>query len=122
MNIELVDSNNSYNQMEQEECVLEGRWWIRVENVIAHIEDRGSWVRDLIQSLLEFDHNEAVVQVGQFAIDLVDGLSLVQAECNNNNAAIVQEALPIMLRQLVQIVSRNFISDVIRIANASTSS
>lgn len=53
------------------------------------------------------------MQVGQFAIDLVDSLLLVQADCNNNNAAIVQEALPIMLRQLVQTVSRNFISDVL---------
>ena len=65
-NIEWVDSDNSYNHMEPEKYVLVRRWWIRAENVIAHVEDQGSWVRDLFQSLLEFDRNEVVVQVGQF--------------------------------------------------------
>lgn len=99
--------------MEPEKYVLVGRWWIHAESVIAHIKDQDSWVRDLFQSLLEFDHNEVVVQVRQFVIDLVDNLSLVQEERDNNNVAAIQEAPPVMPKQLVHIALRKFISDVL---------
>ena len=113
MNVELVNSDDSYNQMEPKDYVLLGRWWIRAESVIAHIEDQGSWVRDLFHSLLEVDRDEVVVQIGQFFIGLVDCLPLVQAERDSNNEAASQEAPPVMPGQLVQIAPRKFISDVL---------
>src|SRR5258708_29500451 len=50
MSAELVDVNEAYKEMEETDYVKEGQWWIRTKTVIDHIDDQGSWARDLLRS------------------------------------------------------------------------
>ncbi|KAI9915008.1 hypothetical protein PsorP6_007491 [Peronosclerospora sorghi] len=73
---------------------------------------RGSWDRDLFNSLSAEDQSHVLHEVGQYTLQLICGWSDVQAERDErNNAGSI--APPVLPSQLVKLPTGTFISDVL---------
>ncbi|KAI9920812.1 hypothetical protein PsorP6_000493 [Peronosclerospora sorghi] len=93
-------------------CYVRGQYWIQTQSVREHIYDRGSWARDLFNSLSAEDQSHVLHEVGQYTLQLICGWSDVQAERDErNNAGSI--APPVLPAQLVKLRTGTFISGVL---------
>ena len=113
LNIGMVGSNEEYHTMAATEYHLFSRWWIRIISVIEHIHDQGSFARDLLTSLPDDEWSHVLCHVMRYAIHIVDGLSVVQAERECNNSAAFDEAPPVMPAELVKLRTGHFIDKIL---------
>ncbi len=88
-------------------------WFILKDSVIMHIQDQGSWVRDLYNALSDINKQTTLKEITIFGISIVANVSPVQAERNLNNNARELEAPPIVPADLVKIHPAAFIQDVL---------
>jgi hypothetical protein len=49
----------------------------------VHVKDQGTWVKDLYQSLDKNDQLDLLREIALYALHLVSGLSIVQAEATS---------------------------------------
>ncbi len=74
----------------EENSYLElGVWWVTFKDVLVHVKDQGTWVKDLFLLLTDEDQIGVLREIAVYALRLVKGLSLVQGErdCRNNATA-----------------------------------
>ncbi len=74
----------------EENSYLElGVWWVTFKDVLVHVKDQGTWVKDLFLLLTDENQIAMLCEIAGYALRLVKGLSLVQGErdCHNNAAA-----------------------------------
>jgi hypothetical protein len=68
--------------------VENGPWWATLHAVFVHVKDQGTWVKDLFLSLEDDKQIYVLRHIGGYALRLVNGLPVVQAERDyRNNAA-----------------------------------
>jgi len=89
--------------------ITRSNWFILKYFVIMHIQDQGSWVRDLYNALSDTDKQTTLKEITIFGIFIVANVSHVQAERDSNNNARELEAPPVMLADLVKIHPTTFI-------------
>jgi hypothetical protein len=78
-----------------------------------HIQDQGSWVRDLYNALSDINKQTTLKEITIFGISIVANVSQVEAEHDSNNNARELEAPPVMPTDLVKIRPTAFIQDVL---------
>jgi hypothetical protein len=88
-------------------------WFILKDSVVMHIQDQGSWVRDLYNALSDTDKQTTLKEITIFGISIVANVSQVQAERDSNNNARELEAPLVMPADLVKIRPAAFIQDVL---------
>jgi len=88
-------------------------WFILKDYVVMHIQDQGSWVRDLYNVLFDIDKQTTLKEITIFGISIVTNVSQVQVERDSNNNARELEAPPVMPADLVKIRPAAFIQDVL---------
>ncbi len=88
-------------------------WFILKDFVVMHIQDQGSWVRDLYNALSDTNKHTTLKEITIFGIFIVANVSQVQAKRDSNNNAWELEAPPVMLANLVKIRPAAFIQDVL---------
>ncbi|CAM6079951.1 unnamed protein product [Sphagnum tenellum] len=54
-----------------------GVWWVMFKDVLVHVEDQGTWVKDLFLLLTDEDQIDVLREIVGYALRLVKGLSLV---------------------------------------------
>ncbi len=62
-------------------------WFILKDYVVMHIQDQGSWVRDLYNAFSDIDKQTTLKEITIFGISIVANVSQVQAEHDSNNNA-----------------------------------
>ncbi len=90
VDIQHEDDNEVMQRGDREEnSYLElGVWWVTFKDVLVHVKDQGTWVKDLFLSLTDEDQIGVLREITGYTLRLVKGLSLVQGECDcRNNAA-----------------------------------
>ena len=108
--IEIVDTNEA---LEDSAYVQQGSVRIPTETIARHIEDQGSFVRNLYVLLEAADQMAVVNQIATCAMALVAGLQSVKAERDNNNRPSEKDAPPVLPGQLVKLRHGAFLSDVL---------
>jgi hypothetical protein len=93
--------------------VSNDRWWITKNDILEHIKDQGSWVRELFIELPDPEKSQVLHEIGEFALSIVAEGSKVQAERNSNNNASAFEAPPVMPDELRKLRTGAFINDVV---------
>jgi len=88
-------------------------WFILKDSVVMHIQDQGSWVRDLYNALSDTDKQTTLKEITIFGISIVVNVSQVQAERDSNNNAWELEAPHVMPADFVKICPVAFIQDVL---------
>ncbi len=78
-----------------------------------HIKDQGTWVKDLYLSLDQGDQLDLLRDIALYALHLVSGLSIVQAERDFRNNAAAELAPPVFPQQLIKMRTSKFIEDVL---------
>jgi hypothetical protein len=90
-----------------------GRWMVRIDCIRQHVLDQGTWVRNLLTQMTEDDQLELLHEIATYAVSTVSGISVVQAERDNQNRASEDLAPPVFPAQLVALRTNAFISSVI---------
>lgn len=80
----------------------DGPWWATLDIVLVHIKDQGPWVKEMYMSLEEEDKINALCQIGEYALCVIKGLSIVKAERDYHNNAATELALPVFPQQLAK--------------------
>jgi hypothetical protein len=93
--------------------ITQSDWFILKDFVVMHIQDQGSWVRDLYNVLSDIDKHTTLKEITIFGISIVANVSQVQVEHDLNNNARELEAPPVMPADLVKIRPATFIQDVL---------
>jgi hypothetical protein len=52
-------------------------WWVTFKDVLVHVKDQGTWVKDLFLLLIDEDQIGVLREIARYALRLVKGLSLV---------------------------------------------
>jgi hypothetical protein len=88
-------------------------WWVTFKDVLVHVKDQGTWVKDLFLLLTDEDQIGVLREIVGYALRLVKGLSLVQGErdCRNNMTA--QLAPPVFPQHLYKMRTSYFIKHVL---------
>ncbi len=89
VNIQHEDDNKAMQRGDHEEnSYLElGVWWVTFKDVLVHVKDQGTWVKDLFLLLTDEDQIGVLREIAKYALCLVKGLSLVQGERDYRNTA-----------------------------------
>ncbi len=89
VDIQHEDDNEVMQRGDREEnSYLElGVWWVTFKDVLVHVKDQGTWVKDLFLSLTDEDQIGVLREITGYTLRLVKGLSLVQGECDCRNNA-----------------------------------
>jgi hypothetical protein len=93
--------------------ITRSNWFILKDSVVMHIQDQGSWVRDLYNALFDTDKQTTLKEITIFGISIVANVSQVQAERDSNNNAKELEAPPVMPADLVKIRPAAFILNML---------
>ncbi len=88
-------------------------WSVTVDAVLVHVKDQGTWVKDLYLSLDKNDQFDLLREIALYALHLVSGLSIVQAERDFRNNAVAELAPPVFPQQLIKMRTSKFIEDVL---------
>jgi hypothetical protein len=64
-------------------------WWVTFKDVLVHVKDQWTWVKDLFLLLTDEDQIGVLCEIVGYTLRLVKDLSLVQGErdCRNNAIA-----------------------------------
>ena len=90
-----------------------GPWWTTHDAVLVHLKDQGSWVKEMYMSLGVEVQVYVLRQIGDYALILVKGLSVVQAERDYRNNAAAELAPPVFPQQIAQMRTSAFIENVL---------
>ena len=101
------------NNRMQNSLYENGPWWTTHDAVLVHIKDQGSWVKNMYLSLDADGQIYVLRQVGDYALHLVRGLSVVQAERDYRNNAAAELAPPVFPQQLTKMRTSTFIEYVL---------
>jgi len=82
---------------------LSSKWWVSLDDIKQHISDCGSWTALDFGSLSPNELRDVLVEVADYCIKLVVGISDVKAERDENNDAALSDAPPVMPAQLALI-------------------
>jgi hypothetical protein len=91
--------DTSYSELDQNVYIKVDAWWMMITSIKGHIEDYGSWARDVF-SVLSAEYQDATIHnIVVFSITLVNELRQVQAERDSNNEATMTEVPAVMSAQ-----------------------
>ncbi|PTQ32361.1 hypothetical protein MARPO_0099s0002, partial [Marchantia polymorpha] len=85
------DIDKSFLEINQTDFYKLDAWWISMETIVGHVEDQGSWTRDMFSSFTD--------DVKAATLD---------AERDSNNNASNEDAPPVMPAQLIRLRPRDF--------------
>ena len=86
---------------------------ILVDEIVAHIEDQGSFARGCYERL-DVDVKKAVVkEIATYVMTLVAGLCGVKAERDDANRSFDQDAPPVLPSQLIKLRHGSFVRNVL---------
>jgi len=105
--------DTSYSELDQNVYIKVDEWWMTIASIKGHIEDQGSWVRDVFNALSTKDQDVVIHNIAVFSITLVNEFHHVQVEHDSNNEAAMMEAPLIMLAQLAHLSPRDFICNIL---------
>jgi hypothetical protein len=94
---------------------------ISYDDVVALIEDQGSFAMECFNRLDTVGKEEVVKHVTLYMMRVLLGLNNVKAERDSNNDPLYDEALPVMPTQLVSMRPRAFVKDVVNVFRAQLS-
>jgi hypothetical protein len=77
--------------------VSNGDWWIARDSICDHMQDQGSWVRDMFEGLDDPAKSKVVLEIGLFALTIIVEGSAVQSERHGNNNSLDTESPAVML-------------------------
>ena len=80
---------------------------------LTYLFVQGSWPRDLMASLPIEEQQTVKLDVAKFAIRLLNGLAVVQAERGSQNGTAREQTPPVMPAELVKFRTGKFISDIL---------
>ena len=80
---------------------------------LTYLFVQGSWHRDLMASLPIEEQQTMKLDVAKFAVRLLNGLAVVQAERDSQNGTAREQAPPVMPAELVKFRTGKFISDIL---------
>lgn len=80
---------------------------------LTYLFVQGSWPRDLMASLPIEEQQTVKLDVAKFAVRLLNGLAVVQAERDSQNGTAREQAPPVMPAELVKFRTGKFISDIL---------
>jgi hypothetical protein len=115
VNIQHEDDNEAMQRGDHEEnSYLElGVWWVTFKDVLVHVKDQGTWVKDLFLLLTDENQIDVLREIATYALRLVKGMSLVQGKHNCRNNAAAQLAPPIFPQHLYKMRTSYFIEHVL---------
>ncbi|BBN02960.1 hypothetical protein Mp_2g19640 [Marchantia polymorpha subsp. ruderalis] len=102
------DIDKSFLEINQTDFYKLDAWWISIETIVGHVEDQGSWARDMFSSFTDDVKAATLGGIAKFAIELIIGLKKVRAEHDSNNNAFNEDAPPVMPAQLFRLRPRDF--------------
>jgi hypothetical protein len=56
MNMELVGTDDAFDTMQVSEFIVVDHWWVKIENVLRHLRNQGSWARNMFLVLDAANH------------------------------------------------------------------
>jgi hypothetical protein len=115
VDIQHEDDNADMKRDDREDgkFVENGPWWATLDAVFVHVKDQGTWVKDLFLSLEDDEQIYVLRQIGGYALRLVNGLSVVQAERDYRNNAAAELAPAVFPQQLAKMRTSTFIEEVL---------
>ncbi len=105
--------DTSYNKLDHNTYIKVDEWWMTIASIKGHIEDQGSWARDVFSVLFAEDQYAAIHNIVVFSMTLVNELRQVQVEQDSNNEAAMTELPSVMPAQLVYLHPRDFIHNIL---------
>uniref|UniRef100_M4BUY5 Uncharacterized protein n=1 Tax=Hyaloperonospora arabidopsidis (strain Emoy2) TaxID=559515 RepID=M4BUY5_HYAAE len=90
---------------------VNGGMRIAYADIVAHIEDQGSWPKQLLAALSDDEKLDVVLET--YTMNLALGLQSVRAERDANNLPRAQDAPPVLPAQPVKLSPRMFVKDVL---------
>jgi hypothetical protein len=114
--IKQVNTDRSREKLQQNQYFMDDtdEWWLKIEDIVHHIEDQGTWALDAYTALSVREQVSLVADIGDFLLNLVKGLQEVRAERDSKNKASMVESPPVFPAQLCQLRPRDFNSSVLR--------
>jgi hypothetical protein len=113
--IKHVNTDRSHEKLQQNQYFMDDtdEWWLKIEDIVHHIEDQGTWAHDAYSALSVQEKVHLVEDIGDFLLNLVKGLQEVRAERDSKNKASMVESPPVFPAQLCQLRPRVFNSTVL---------
>ena len=114
--IKHFNTDCSHDKLQQNQYFMDDtdEWWLKIEDIVHHIEDQGTWALDAYTALSVREQVGLVEDIGDFLLNLVKGLQEVRAERDSKNNASMVESPPVFPAQLCQVRPRDFNSTVLR--------
>jgi hypothetical protein len=130
MNMELVGTNDAFEAMQASKFIVVDHWRVKIEDVLRHLYNQGSWARDMFMGLRHLynqgswacdmfmgldaaNQTSILKEIAHFGLKLVQGILAIQAECDSNNEAALDLAPPVMPFQLVEMAPCDFIDSIL---------
>ncbi|CAM6056227.1 unnamed protein product [Sphagnum tenellum] len=88
-------------------------WWVTFKDVLVHVKDQGTWVKDLFLLLTDEDQINVLREIARYVLRLVKGLSLVQGEHDSRNNTAAQLAPLVFPQHLYKMRMSYFIEHVL---------
>ena len=96
-----------------------GNFGVGLDNVKVFLEDLGSFVSGQLAEMLVDDRIPVLRDIAAATLGLVDDVSGVVAERDENNNAFLSQALAVLPHQLVQVAPRVFAAEVLLLRSCS---
>jgi hypothetical protein len=90
-------------------------WCVEHQHIIEHVKDQGLFSQDYYVGLDEDNQKDVVLQISRFTMFIVIGCDCVMAERDGNNNAKKFNAPPIVPHELVKVMPRHFILNVLNV-------
>jgi hypothetical protein len=115
VDIQHKDDNADMQREDREDgkFVENGPWWATLDAVFVHVKDQVTWVKDMFLSLEDVEQIYVLRQIGGYALRLVNGLFVVQAERDYRNNAAAELAPADFPQQLAKMRTSTFIEKVL---------
>jgi hypothetical protein len=77
MNMELVGTNDAFEDMQASEFIVVDHWRVKIENVSRHLRSQGSWARNMFLVLDAANQMSILKEIAHFGLKLVQGISAI---------------------------------------------
>jgi hypothetical protein len=71
MNMELVGTNDAFEAMQASKFIVVDHWWVKIEDVLRHLCNQGSWARDMFMGLDAANQMLILKEIAHFRLKLV---------------------------------------------------